>query len=234
MNKPWECSASRSTCWSTPSSAPGPETHTHTQRNGGDGLVRKRLRTSGLSGLRAPEPASLDSLWLRSGAASPPCSEPWASPGERSDAQRRVRNVTGLHWWRFQYNEDEEYTFSRSLHKKHIFIFLKPTPRKRQSETSPGAHLVALDQQSPQADDLVPQLPDEPHVAVLVDGRLVDDVLGSVGVAQGAERLAVVHVGGGDGWGVGGILTNQYRPSRGWGGGIYTYEQHPKKYAYTR
>lgn len=42
--------------------------------------------------------------------------------------------------------------------------------------------------------DLLAQLADEPHVGVLVDGGLVDDVLGAVGVAQRRQRLAVVAV----------------------------------------
>ena len=61
------------------------------------------------------------------------------------------------------------------------------------------AHLVPLDQQGLQPGDLGPQFSDQPDVGVLVDGGLVDDVLGSVGVAQRAERLAVVDVGRGDG-----------------------------------
>lgn len=64
--------------------------------------------------------------------------------------------------------------------------------------SAPSGHLVALDQQRLQSGDFCAQLSDQPHVAVLVDGGLVDDVLGSVGVSQSAERLAVVHVGGGD------------------------------------
>lgn len=61
-----------------------------------------------------------------------------------------------------------------------------------------ACYLVALNQQSFQSGDLSPQFSDQPDVAVLVDGGFVDDVLGSVSVSQSAERLAVVHVGGGN------------------------------------
>lgn len=60
-------------------------------------------------------------------------------------------------------------------------------------------YLVALNQQSFQSGDFGPQFSDQPDVAILVDGGLVDDVLGSVGVSQSAERLTVVHVSGGNG-----------------------------------
>lgn len=46
---------------------------------------------------------------------------------------------------------------------------------------------------------LLPELPDELDVGVLVDGRLVDDVLGAIGVAQGGQGLAVIAVGRADG-----------------------------------
>lgn len=46
----------------------------------------------------------------------------------------------------------------------------------------------------PQLLNLLPELPDELHVGILVDGRLVDDVLGSVGVAERREGLTVVAV----------------------------------------
>lgn len=62
-------------------------------------------------------------------------------------------------------------------------------------------YLVPLNQQGLEPGDFSPQLPDQPDVGVLVDGGFVDDVLGPVGVAQSAQRLAVVHVGGGDGCG---------------------------------
>ena len=62
-----------------------------------------------------------------------------------------------------------------------------------------GSYLVPLYQQRFEAGDLGPQLADELDVGVLVDRGLVDDVLGAVGVAQGAQRLAVVHVGRGNG-----------------------------------
>lgn len=42
--------------------------------------------------------------------------------------------------------------------------------------------------------DLLAQLPDELDVGVLVDGGLVDDVLGAVRVPQRRQRLAVVAV----------------------------------------
>lgn len=59
-----------------------------------------------------------------------------------------------------------------------------------------AVYLVALNQKSFQSGDFSPQFSDQPDVGVLVDGGLVDDVLGPVGVAQSAERLAVVHVCG--------------------------------------
>lgn len=55
-------------------------------------------------------------------------------------------------------------------------------------------YLVSLNQQSFESGDFSPQFSDQPDVGVLVDGGFVDDVLGSVGVSQGAERLAVVHI----------------------------------------
>lgn len=60
-------------------------------------------------------------------------------------------------------------------------------------------YLVALNQQSFQSGDFSPQFSDQPDVAVLVDGGFVDDVLGSVSVPQSAERLAIVHISGGNG-----------------------------------
>lgn len=55
-------------------------------------------------------------------------------------------------------------------------------------------HLVSLCQQGFEARDLGSQLPDQPHVGVLVDGGFVDDVFGTVSVAQSAQGLAIVHV----------------------------------------
>ena len=80
-----------------------------------------------------------------------------------------------------------------------------PERTSLQSETDPVCvylavfvYLVALNQQSLQAGDLISQFSDQPDVAVLVDGGFVDDVLGSVSVAQRAQRLSVVHIGGGN------------------------------------
>lgn len=42
--------------------------------------------------------------------------------------------------------------------------------------------------------DLFPELPDQFHVRVLVDGRLVDDILRSVRVPERTERLAIVTI----------------------------------------
>lgn len=54
--------------------------------------------------------------------------------------------------------------------------------------------LITLGEQGFEASDLSSQLPDQPHVGVLVDGGFVDDVFGAVRVAQRAQGLAVVHV----------------------------------------
>ncbi len=77
----------------------------------------------------------------------------------------------------------------------------RQTLRQTVSLLSVFAHLVALNQQSFQSGDFSPQFPDQPDVAVLVDGGFVDDVLGSVSVSQSAERLTIVHISGGNGCG---------------------------------
>lgn len=43
--------------------------------------------------------------------------------------------------------------------------------------------------------DLLPQLSNDLHIAILVHHWLVHDVLDPIGIAEGAERLAVVQVG---------------------------------------
>lgn len=79
---PSECSASHSTCWSTLWSAPAPaDTHRDKATENRSMNPEPRLTYQSVD-MREKRP---DSLGLRSGAASPPCSEPWVSPGERSD-----------------------------------------------------------------------------------------------------------------------------------------------------
>ena len=50
-----------------------------------------------------------------------------------------------------------------------------------------------------QAEDLLLELAHQLAVGVLVDDRLADDLLGAIGIAQRAQRLVVVDVGGRDG-----------------------------------
>ena len=76
---PWGYSESRSICWSTPSSAPEPAHTTETSK-----LPQTSAADPSQPTCRCKHLTS-DSLWLHSGAASPPYSELWASPGERSD-----------------------------------------------------------------------------------------------------------------------------------------------------
>lgn len=47
--------------------------------------------------------------------------------------------------------------------------------------------------------DLLPQLSDDLHIAILVHHWLVYDVLDPAGIAEGAERLVIVQVGRGYG-----------------------------------
>lgn len=142
----------------------------------------------------------LDSLWLRSGAASLPYSEPWVNPGEQSDKEQTASSATNAKPAAFSSLISTTCNIKYFTEEEFRSIFCSaPCCSTSVKEKGARAHLVALDQQSFQPCDFGPQLSDQADVAVLVDGGLVNDVLGSIGVAESAERLAVVHVSGGNG-----------------------------------
>lgn len=58
----------------------------------------------------------------------------------------------------------------------------------------PGRRGVVLGHHRPKFVDLFPEFSDQLHVRIFVDRRLVDDVLRSVGVTQGGQRLAVIDL----------------------------------------
>ena len=53
---------------------------------------------------------------------------------------------------------------------------------------------ICAGQDLPQSFDLGSKLPDEFDIDIFVDGRFVDDVLGSVGVSQCGQRLTVIDL----------------------------------------
>lgn len=63
--------------------------------------------------------------------------------------------------------------------------------------------------------DLLPQLSDDLHIAVLVHHGLVHDILDPVGIAESAECLVVVQVGRGYGYnGIGKRFLGAYEVHR--------------------